>query len=440
MKKKLFFIVFVCIVSTLTFITMQEKHTVFAQNTSIVTPTLYCLGSCPTLPPQRVQTSTVPSPSTTALPTQTETIPSTSPSATPSVAPTQPCESGTVSVQHMNGKKKHKKGKKGAIGNGMSQLLRFLIEFINLLLRLIGGAPLPAPTEPGQPCKPEEIPEPSDGPSPTDSAPTVQPSSGVTPSVPAPSSSANMTNCESDPGKCGYPNKSNTGVPSGITLTNYTGPLQIKTAGTVIEGKNVQGCLDIEAPGVIVRKSKITCNSYYGILTRESAANGNRLLVEDVEIACGGNTTGVAGSNIDVRRAYVHDCENGFSLDKNVTVEDSFVPNAVEVNGGHGDAMQFAAPVSNIVVRHNTLFAHNTTAAVNWTGTDQTVNMLVENNLLAGGAYTIYCPRGTVPANSFRVLNNRFGKYTYGYADSCGSSGVVFTGNYKDSDLSTIQP
>lgn len=117
---------------------------------------------------------------------------------------------------------------------------------------------------------------------------------------------------------------------------------------------------------------------------------------------CGGNTTAIADSNVTVQRAYIHGCENGFSLDRDAIVQDTYITDIVEVNGGHGVGMQFSAPVSNIVVSHNTIIVGNVTSAVNWTG--NTVSMRVENNLLAGGGYTVYCPRVLVPAGAFKVL------------------------------------
>lgn len=165
-----------------------------------ITPTLYCLGSCPTAPsvPNQISTSTSPAPSTTSP----STSPSGLPGSAPSVDPTQPCESETVSVQH-KGKKKHAKKKKGAIGNGMEQFIRFLIELINLILRLIGGGTMPLPTPtPTDPCDPN-VPQPSTEPEPTTGteptttvsqtpgAPStpVSPSTGVS-AAPSPSGTA----------------------------------------------------------------------------------------------------------------------------------------------------------------------------------------------------------------------------------------------------------
>jgi len=64
----------------------------------------------------------------------------------------------------------------------------------------------------------------------------------------------------------GWPGPSNTGVPAGIVLTTYTGPMTITTCGTVIEAKTVDGSLmirtgngftDANHPCVTIRDSLI---------------------------------------------------------------------------------------------------------------------------------------------------------------------------------------
>lgn len=249
-----------------------------------------------------------------------------------------------------------------------------------------------------------------------------------------------LTDCAAMPSRCGYPDATTTGVPAGTTLTTSNGDLSINTANTVIDGMNILGCVNVSAPGVTIRRSRITCDSYTGILTSgaAAAAGAERLVVEDVEIVCGGNTTAIADVNVTVRRAYIHGCENGLSLDNDATVEDSFISDIVEVNGGHGDGIQFAGAVSNLLVNHNTILVAQVTSALNWTG--ETVSLRIENNLLAGGGYTLYCPRVPVPEGAFQATDNRFGNYVHGHTDSCDMTGVVFTGNYEDSTLAPITP
>ncbi len=265
---------------------------------------------------------------------------------------------------------------------------------------------------------------------------TTPPPTTPPPTTPPPSGT--QTNCKPNPSSCGYPDTTNTGVPAGTTLTVVSGDVTISTANTVYDAKDVRGCINVTAPGVTIKRTKVTCTSGYGIFTGNGALSGTALTVQDVEVICGPNNTGIGYANLTVTRAYVHGCENGFDLDYNATIRDSYVTDIKEVNGGHGDGMQFASPVSNILIDHNSVIVHDVTSAVNWT--DNTVSMTVQNNLLAGGGYTLYCPRVAVPTGAFKVLNNRFGDFLYAHTDSCGGSGQVFTGNYEDSNLAAIAP
>jgi hypothetical protein len=121
-------------------------------------------------------------------------------------------------------------------------------------------------------------------------------------------------------------------------------------------------------------------------------------------------------------------------------VEDSYVHDLYEGSSGHGDGVQVSLPAAGIEIRHNTIFAPGATSAVNWTG--QTQSMLVENNFLGGGAYTLYCPRVTVPTGAFQAVGNRFadGMEAFGLADDCAGGDVIFSGNFRDSDGSPVTP
>ena len=77
----------------------------------------------------------------------------------------------------------------------------------------------------------------------------------------------------------GFPTADNTGVPSGTTLTAYTGPMTITTDGTVIENKIINGGLDITGANVTIRNCIITYNDFFGIDVR-----GVNVTVENCDI------------------------------------------------------------------------------------------------------------------------------------------------------------
>lgn len=254
------------------------------------------------------------------------------------------------------------------------------------------------------------------------------------------------TNCAPNPSRCGYPSASNSGVPPGTKLTVLNlpqGHLDVTAPGTVIENKDIRGCVIIKAANVTIRKSKISCPDFTVIYNTRDYHSGGKLLIEDSDITC--NTTqgtGMSEYGFTARRVHVYGCENGFSLSDTVIIEDSYIHNLYEgpAGEGHADGIQITDNPARILIRHNTILVPGTTAAVNWTR--QTTSVLIQNNLLGGGAYTVYCPAVTIPAGAYQVLDNRFadGMQAYGLSESCGGGDVKFMGNYKDSDLSPVPP
>ena len=219
----------------------------------------------------------------------------------------------------------------------------------------------------------------------------------------------------------GFPGEGNTGVPSGTALSAYTGPSTISTPNTAIVGKTL-GCIRVTAPGVVIRNSRISCGGSVAIASFDGDYSGAALLIEDSEIECQNRagSHGIGDANVTARRVNIHSCENGLDVNQNVVVEDSYIHDLYNGGGSHLDGIQlaghwtgsgFAQGAVNVTVRHNTIYgvgpggSFGTSAIISNSGGD--TNILIEGNLLAGGAYTLYCEQGTKGVN-YRVLNNRF--------------------------------
>lgn len=240
------------------------------------------------------------------------------------------------------------------------------------------------------------------------------------------------------PPPTGFPDATNTGVPSGTTLTAYTGPATVTTANTIIDSKTL-GCLTVSAPGVVISNSRIVCNGF--IVLKGGGTSSSPLVIQDSEVDCqGANGTGIDVTNATVRRVEVSRCENGFNVGGPLLVEDSWIHDLVTANGAHTDGMQFNQGASNITVRHNTIDPINgsnggTSAIIMWDeGSPQNSNVLIDNNRLLGGgaSYTIYTPRQG-PLTNVRVTNNRFEVGVYGYNGGNGSLLTAGSGNVNDS-------
>lgn len=214
-----------------------------------------------------------------------------------------------------------------------------------------------------------------------------------------------------------WPDATNTGVPEGTTLTVVDGDLTIRTAGTVIDSKDVHGCAIVRAPGVVIRRSKLRCvgSSYY---------TGARLLIEDSEIDCKyvqgviGPDTAVGDNNFVARRLNIHHCANGFDVDNDVTIQDTWIHDLYD--GGpdpHPDGIQIAVG-HNLLIENNSivLFGGITSAIISHRS--EMSNVVIRNNLLGGGAYTLYCPLER--SVNVRVIGNHFSTRYYPKAGAYG--------------------
>jgi hypothetical protein len=251
----------------------------------------------------------------------------------------------------------------------------------------------------------------------------------------------------------GFPREDNAGVPRDKALTPYTGPSNITTPNTVIDGKTM-GCIGVSAPGVVIRNSRVVCTgSALHIDDAKLYGQTPPLLIEDSTISCSyaPGATGIAEAHFIARRVEITQCENGLSIDQNVTIEDSYIhdldfknPEAhtdgIQLSFGHWNGSSYPCCAVNVTIRHNTILGGDdsglfATSAIisNKLGPDE--NVLIENNLLAGGAYALYCDQGLKGTN-YRVLNNRFstrfspkvGFYgpTTDCADETNSGNVIF--------------
>ena len=256
------------------------------------------------------------------------------------------------------------------------------------------------------------------------------PGGGPTGSGPRPSSSGPGQQPPT-PTLAGWPDASNTGVPSGTALATVSGDLTIKTSGTVVSGKDIHGCVNVQANNVTIKNSRITCPGAYGIRGFNGGTDYTGLKIQDSELD-GQNSgfSGVGYSNFTALRLNIHGFENGFALGANVTIQDTYVHDLKLADGGHPDDIQTVDGGDNYVIEHNTLIAPVTNSAIALccTSGDMVSNVLIDNNYLAGGGWTLYCPRQSTPG--VRITNNKFGPANFGPAASCGPPGVAeFTGN-----------
>jgi hypothetical protein len=228
-----------------------------------------------------------------------------------------------------------------------------------------------------------------------------------------------------------WPGPTNTGVPRGTVLTN-SGSLDLRVAGQVITNRNIVGCVAVRASNVIIRRSRITCNSStYSIRVYDTAIN---LTVEDVEINGGGrNSASVCCGNYTLRRANIYNMIDGPRLGTRTTVVDSWIHDLTRVPSSHNDSLQTTGG-SNMLIRHNRLDTYkastndpfNACVMIGSTTADAVRNLTFENNYCNGGNYSIGV-RADLIASNIVFRNNKFGRnYRYGVIARPNQSGILW--------------
>jgi hypothetical protein len=217
----------------------------------------------------------------------------------------------------------------------------------------------------------------------------------------------------------GWPDASNTGVPSGVTLTTYTGPSTITTDGTTITGKAL-GCVTVQARNVVIRDSRIRCSGMYPLRVQDPYS----VTVVDSEIdGMNSDNDCVAFDGYTLLRVDVHGCADGAKAGNRVRIEDSWIHALSTCSGCHNDTIQ-SEDGNGIVIRHNRLenAASQTGVIKLGTALGPLRNVLVERNLLNGGGYTVYAGGSDGTVENLRFIGNRFGQQFY---PSCGYWGPV---------------
>ncbi len=231
-----------------------------------------------------------------------------------------------------------------------------------------------------------------------------------------------------------WPDETNTGVPVGTTLVP-SGNLVITKPGAVIAGLDIQGAVDIEAPDVTLKESRIRA-ARFDVVRVKPGITG--VVIQDCEIDGIGvgndGSNGIRGAGTFLRNN-IHHVENGITLDGGATIQDNYIHDLLASGSPHYDGIQIDGGVSNVLIRHNTVInPHAQTAAVmidNYFGPIDGIT--VDNNRLVGGGYTVYSDGqfSGGPISAVTFTNNRLGKGRWGYSSFVGNK-PIWRGNVDD--------
>ncbi len=237
---------------------------------------------------------------------------------------------------------------------------------------------------------------------------------------------------------------------TGVTLTTYTGPTTITTAGTVVDSKQINSSITIAADNVTIKRSQVNGQIFISGSTRTG------VLVEDVRIIAGnvggqvagqcigGNSStngGATAAGFVIRRVNMSGCAQGV-YGRGFTLEDSYIHDL------WGEGVDHNEPIlghrGDIIIRHN--YLHAAFSADSTGGGMSAVialyshsafwpdinNVLVEKNYLrtanSGAGRAGYCfYGGNSPDNSGNATNTAYvdNVFARGSLNICGQYGPI---------------
>jgi hypothetical protein len=241
----------------------------------------------------------------------------------------------------------------------------------------------------------------------------------------------------------GFPSSDNTGV-VGMRLPRRDRVDAL--SGMTISGIDIENTITgVTMPNVTFDHVKFTytgaVDATFAMMNIQVGTSGTQFLNCDfdgndsVERAIYGTT------DVIVRRSNIHNTANGIEVSDHITATDNYIHDIFTPVGQiwHADGIQTANTASSLTVTHNTIFLTGAeTGAVNLVGRppgsgDTLTDVLVDNNLMAGGSYTVYV--GADVNTNVRILNN---KYSTRYSSKVGAfniyypvflSGITISGN-----------
>lgn len=281
-----------------------------------------------------------------------------------------------------------------------------------------GPGAQPAPEEDAEQPAPAPKPEPAPAPKP---APEPAPAPKPAPKpAPAPEPAPPAESSPSRPG--GKPGPDNTGVPSGVRLERHDGNLVITRAGTVIDGLDIRGFVDVRAADVTIKNSVIRggrTSTSRGLVTVSSSRYS--LTIVDSELAASTlspNVDGLRGMNITARRLNIHRVvDSAHVYGSNVLIEDSWLHDNAhwerDPNWGgtptHDDNVQIQRG-SNITLRNNNIGGSKNAAIMLTQDAGAVSNLRITDNWLDGGACVVNIKSKGAPARGVAITDNTFGR------------------------------
>ena len=235
----------------------------------------------------------------------------------------------------------------------------------------------------------------------------------------------------------GWPDLSNTGSPPDAKLAPSKA-LNIDSDGAVVEALDIDGAVNINANNVTLRNCRIRAATF-SVVRIKAGASG--VTVKNCEIdGVGSNndgSNGIFGSGAFIGNN-IHHVENGVAITQgsaSTIIENNYIHDLLASGSPHYDAIQIDGDISNVRIRHNTVVNPWTSVSAimidNYFG--PIADILVENNILVGGGFTIYVDArfNDSAVSNVRIVDNHMGSGRWGVTEFYRTS-PVYEGNVND--------
>lgn len=230
-----------------------------------------------------------------------------------------------------------------------------------------------------------------------------------------------------------WPTAANTGVPAGTSLTTVSSASL--STGQVLDSKLVTGDVTINGSNVVIKNSEIR--------GRVNNSGGGSFTIQDSLVGptsgCS-NIEAVGYSNYTATRVRMRNVSDGFRVSgSNVLIQDSFVL-LCSNTGDHSDGVQGYGGGTNVTIRHNTIDqrpAKDVTSPIFMA--DSSESAIVQNNLLAGGGYTLRLHDDFTPDHGpWQATGNRIVSGSWNNGPVLTTNTSCATTTWSDNRLVTI--
>ena len=263
-------------------------------------------------------------------------------------------------------------------------------------------------------------------------------------------------NCAAKPSSCGFPDDTNTGVPSGMTLKMVPGQVSsgpgwhydprgwvtVDGKGAALSGLYIPHNVDVTASNVTINNVQVVNSgpSSFGISLRHTS----NVTIENSTVRGTNATTGRVANAIDdlygdstgmvIKNNNISNWRTGVQVSSGL-VTGNYIHNPGYLAGDHNNGIYNTGSTQPLTISGNTIFNNigqtdDITLEAS-TGGKTIANKTIQNNLLAGGGYSIYggASQGNTTAKIV-IQNNRFSNLYFARGGLYGP-GAYFDHNGK---------